>query len=113
MDENTAILFTRNGLGDAPPDLSRLLAANFLGLLAQAPEPPAALLFYGEGVKLACEGSPVADALRQLEARGASLILCRTCLDYFGLLDRTVAGKVGGMPDILAALSAAAKVVAA
>ncbi len=110
---DTVILFTRNGLGDAPPELSRLLAVNFAGLLAQSPEPPGALLFYGEGVKLACEGSPVIDALRRIEARGASLLLCRTCLDYFGLLDRTAAGKIGGMPDILSALSAAAKVVSA
>lgn len=111
MDRNTAILFTRNGLGDAPPELQALLAANFAGLLAQGEYPPGALLFYGEGVKLACEGSPIVDALSQLERRGVPLLLCRTCLDYFGLLDRVAAGEVKGMPDILAVISAAGKVV--
>ncbi len=39
------------------------------------------------------------------------LILCSTCLDYFGLRDRVEVGIVGGMPDIIEALSAAGKVI--
>ncbi|HEY3489014.1 MAG TPA: DsrE family protein [Candidatus Deferrimicrobiaceae bacterium] len=111
MDRNTAILFTRNGLGDAPPELRRLLVTNFAGLLAREETPPGKLLFYGEGVKLACTGSPVLDALRQLSERGTDLFLCRTCLDYFGLLSKVEAGEIKGMPDILAAIAAASKVV--
>ena len=33
----------------------------------------------------AVEGSPVVDVLKALEAKGVRLILCRTCLDYYGL----------------------------
>lgn len=111
MDRGTVVLFTRNGLGDAPADLGRLLAANFAGLLARETDPPARLLFYGEGVKLACDGSAVVELLRQLAERGAELILCRTCLEYFGLLDRVAVGTVKGMPDILAAMREAEKVL--
>jgi intracellular sulfur oxidation DsrE/DsrF family protein len=111
MDRETVILFTRNGLGDAPAELQRLLAANFAGLLAREETPPGKLLFYGEGVKLVCEASPALDALQQLSERGCELVLCRTCLDYFGLLDKVAVGTVKGMPDILAALREAAKVV--
>lgn len=39
------------------------------------------------------------------------MIVCRTCLEYFGLLDRVQVGTVGGMPDIIAALWAANKVI--
>ncbi len=111
MGRDTAILFTRNGLGDAPPDLARVLAVNFAGLLAQQAEPPGRLLFYGEGVKLACAGSPIVETLKTLSERGTELILCRTCLDYFGLLDKVQAGTVKGMPDILAAMDEARKVL--
>ncbi|MGE5188459.1 MAG: DsrE family protein [Gemmatimonadota bacterium] len=111
MDRGTAILFTRNGLGDAPAALGRALAASFAGLLAQDPEPPGRLLFYGEGVRLACAGSPIIEPLRQLAERGTDMILCRTCLDYFGLLDRVAVGTVKGMPDILAAMREADKVL--
>ena len=111
MEKGTVILFTRNGLGDAPGELQRVLAANFLGMLAQGNDPPAKLLFYGEGVKLACTDSPVLEPLRRMSTLGTELILCRTCLDYFGLADKVAAGTVKGMPDILAALREAAKVV--
>ncbi len=111
MDSGTVVLFTRNGLGDAPAELGRLLAANFAGLLAREAEPPGRLLFYGEGVRLACAGSPIVEPLRQLSERGTELILCRTCLDFFGLLDRVAVGSVKGMPDILAAMREARKVL--
>jgi intracellular sulfur oxidation DsrE/DsrF family protein len=88
-----------------------MLVANFAGLLTQEAEPPGRLLFYGEGIKLACSGSPIVEPLRQLAARGTELILCRTCLDYFGLLDRVAVGTVGGMPDIVAAMREASKVI--
>ncbi len=111
MDQGTAVLFTRDGLGDAPSELARLLATTFAGLLAREAEPPGTLLFYGEGVKLACAGSPIVESLQQLSERGTELILCRTCLDYFGLLDKVAVGAVKGMPDIVAAMRDAKKVL--
>ena len=111
MDSETVILFTRNGLGDTPPELGRLLATNFAGRLAREADPPGKLLFYGEGVRLACAGSAILEPLRQLSERGTELILCRTCLDYFGLLDKVAVGAVKGMPDIVGAMRDAKKVL--
>lgn len=108
---STAVLFTRFGLGEAPADLQLKLGVNFLMLLGQVDEAPAALLFYGDGVKLVCEGSPVLELLRALEGRGASLIICRTCLEYFGLNDKVRVGQTGGMPAIIEALTRADKVI--
>jgi len=51
------------------------------------------------------------DSLRTLERQGTKLILCRTCLDFFGLTDKVEVGTVGKMTDIIAALQGAAKVV--
>lgn len=36
MVKDTVYLFTRNGLGNAPEDLQRILAVNFLGLVASS-----------------------------------------------------------------------------
>lgn len=47
-----------------------------------------------------------------LVARGTHLILCRTCLERFALLDRVRVGIVGGMGDIQAAQVTARKVIA-
>ena len=107
----TVLVFTRNGMGEAPEGLQQTLVAKFLSLAAQAEEKPAKILFYTEGVKLVCEGSPVLQWLRILEDAGVELIVCSTCLEYFGLIDKVRVGKVGGMPGILAALQEADKVV--
>ena len=37
---NTILLFTRNGMGDAPADLQQRLAVKFLSLLAAASQNP-------------------------------------------------------------------------
>jgi sulfur relay (sulfurtransferase) complex TusBCD TusD component (DsrE family) len=107
----TVILFTRNGLGDAPEGLQQTLAVKFLNLLAQEDEKPSQILFYTEGVKLVCEGSLVLGWLRNLEEAGVELIVCSTCLEYYGLTDQVRVGKIGGMPGILAALQQADKVI--
>lgn len=104
------VLFTRFGMGDAPAELQQKLAGVFLKLLAQD-TPPGVIAFYGDGVKLTCEGSPVIDQLRALSDNGARLVVCQTCLDFFGLREQMRVGIVGGMGDIIAAMKSAAKVI--
>jgi selenium metabolism protein YedF len=111
MDRETVLLFTRNGLGQAPEDLQQSLAVKFLSLLEQSGQLPAKILFYTDGVKLACQGSPVLEQLRAMEASGVELVLCKTCLDYFHLADQVAVGIVGGMPDIIEAMQKAGKVI--
>ena len=110
-DNDTVLLFTRNGLGEGPSDLQQALMVKYLGLTLESDVYPAKILCYTEGVRLACTGSLVLEALRRLEAAGVELVLCKTCLDYFGLAGQVEVGVVGGMGDILEALSKAAKVI--
>jgi sulfur relay (sulfurtransferase) complex TusBCD TusD component (DsrE family) len=111
MQKDTVLLFTRNGLGHGPQELQSLLASKFLALTLEAGQLPAKLLFYTDGVRLACEGSPVIDLLKQYEARGVELVLCKTCLDSYGLTGQVQVGIVGGMGDILEAMGKAGKVI--
>ena len=111
MDKDTVLLFTHNGLGQAPEELQSGLAVKFLSLLEQSGQLPAKILFYTEGVKLACQGSPVLEQLSVLEARGVELVLCKTCVDYFNLADHVAVGVAGGMVDIIEAMQKAAKVI--
>ena len=111
MEKGTVHLVTRNGMGQAPEELQRILAVNFFGISADSELSPETILFYADGVKLACEESPVVECLRALEKKGTRMILCRTCLDYFGLMEKVAVGSVGKMTDIVAALEAATKVV--
>ena len=66
MDNDTVLVFTRNGLGHGPQDLQTTLVKKFLALQLESGRLPAKLLFYTEGVRLACEGSTVIDLLMQM-----------------------------------------------
>ena len=107
MDASKAIviIFKSQGLGETSEQpLKDKLTKTFLTLTKQNPNLPRAICFYTEGVRLACEGSPVLEELQALEAAGVHLILCQTCLDYFGLKDKVKVGIVGGMGDIMTAM---------
>lgn len=109
---NTVILIARNGMGDADQALSHTLIDKYLQLMVASELNPGVICFYAEGVKLVVSTSPVIDALRALETRGVHLVVCATCLNYYGLQNQNVVGIVGGMGDILEAQWRAEKVIA-
>jgi len=111
MRSDTVYLFTRNGMGHGPQELQSALAKKFLLLTLETGQLPRRILFYTDGVKLACSGSAVVDELRALEAQGVELILCQTCLNTYNLLDQVQVGIVGGMGDIIETLQQAPRVV--
>jgi len=105
------IQVTNDGMGAADAELQHTLLRKYLLLLQQNGTLPSAICFYTSGVKMVIEGSPVLDVLQSLEAHGVRLIVCKTCLDYFGLLEKVRVGIVGGMGDIIAAQWLAEKVI--
>jgi len=86
-------------------ELKIKLAKKFLALIADADPLPSQICFYTDGVKLCVTGSPVLDELRVLAAKGVELVLCSTCLETFGLRDQVAVGVVGGMGDIITAMT--------
>jgi hypothetical protein len=111
MDNDTVLLFTRNGLGHGPEELQVVLAQKFLNLVFESGELPGRILFYTDGVRLTCEGSPVVPILTEMEKRGVELIICKTCIDYLKLSDQVKTGITGGMPDIIEAMNRAKKLI--
>ena len=108
---NSVILITREGMGSADTALQHKLLDTYLNLLLESGSLPVALCFYTEGVKLVVEGSPLLARLSQIEKSGVRLIICSTCLNYFGLTDKVRVGIAGGMPDIIEAQAKADKVI--
>jgi sulfur relay (sulfurtransferase) complex TusBCD TusD component (DsrE family) len=87
------------------------LIGKYLQLLGQGEDFPAAICFYTEGVKMVIDGSPVLEQLIALEKKGVRLIICSTCINYFGLADKVKIGIIGSMADILEAQLRAGKVI--
>ena len=100
----TLIVINQDGMGNAEPELRHKLITTYLTLLNDNNMLPGAICFYTDGVRLACDGSPILEALEALEEKGVHLILCQTCLDYFGLAEQVRVGIVGGMGDIITAM---------
>jgi len=109
--KSVLIQVIHDGMGAADPALQHTLLRKYLLLLQENNTLPGAICFYTSGVKMVVEGSPVLDVLQSLEARGVRLIVCKTCLDHFQLLEKLRVGIVGGMGDIIAAQWLADKVI--
>jgi len=109
--ETVVLLVPRQGMGCADVPLQQALFAKYLRLLDGNQILPGAICFYTEGVKLVVEGSPVLEQLQSLVDRGVALLICQTCLNHYGLLDKVKVGTVSGMPAIVAAQWAASKVI--
>ena len=60
---------------------------------------------------LAADDSPVIEELRRLERTGVSILVCGTCLEHFGLLDKKAVGQTTNMLDVVTSMQLADKVV--
>lgn len=109
--KDSIILVTNNGLGIADLALQHKLAVKYFELLAQNSELPSAICFYTDGVKLTVTNSPVLEQLKVLEEKGVRIIVCSTCLEYYGIAGQVQVGIVGGMTDIIEAQTKASKVI--
>ncbi len=97
------------GRGDA--DLGAILVRGFFHTLGEVQPRPNTIIFFNAGVKLVCEGSPLLDDLRALEADGIEILACGTCLNYFELTDRLAVGHVSNMYAIAETMLGAGRTV--
>ena len=60
-------------MGRGNAELGNILVRGFFHTLGEIAPLPQTILFFNTGIKLACEGSPVLDDLRALEAEGLDI----------------------------------------
>ena len=111
MNKSTVIVITRNGMGQAEPELAHKLVKIYLNMLDLDDRLPRAICFYTEGVRLSVDGSPVLEELMSLQEKGVELIVCTTCLNHYGILGESAVGTVAGMKEIVDLQDAAEKVI--
>ena len=98
-------------LGTGDDELGRKLMRNFIMTLGELGPDLWRVVFVNSGVKLAVNGSENLDALKELETRGVSILVCGTCLDYFGLVESRAVGETTNMLDIVTSMQLASKVI--
>ena len=97
-------------LGRGDEDLGARLMVNFLGSLSELGSDLWRIVLVNGGVKLSA-GGPALEKLQTLEAAGVSILVCGTCLDHYGLLERKQVGSTTNMLDIVTSLHVADKVI--
>lgn len=105
------ILITSEFLGQGDAELGAMLMGSFLRKLCTAEVLPKEIIFYNSAVKLLAEGSTVLDAIELLTKKGVGLTACGTCVNFYGLADKTEPVNIGDMAGIIAELMAAEHVV--
>ena len=108
---NHVIVINCDGMGRGDDQLGNRLIVKFIHQLTGLPTRPDGIIFYNTGVRLLTPDSVVLDRLRELEHAGIELLACGTCVEHFGLVGRTGAGRVTDMREIAATLTSAQRVV--
>lgn len=105
------VQITGSTMGSGNDELGALLLRSFLKTQAELDRAPDTVVFYNNGVKLCCDGSPLLDDLRALEQAGVEIIACGTCLNYFELGDKLAVGRSTDMLEIAGRLATAGSIV--
>ncbi|MHB8895383.1 MAG: DsrE family protein, partial [Candidatus Geothermincolia bacterium] len=71
---------------------------------AESDTAPSTLVFMNSGVRLVTENEETAAHVRALVDRGTEVLVCGTCLDYYGLSADLKAGRVSNMYEIQQAM---------
>jgi selenium metabolism protein YedF len=102
--KNLLMLITSNAFGEGAPDLGEKLLKSFLQMLLEADATPDRIACLNSGIFLTTVGSPVLELLVEFEKRGAEIVSCQTCLDYFDRADKLLIGRPTNMRETAAAL---------
>ena len=101
----------RDVIGEGDPELGHSLIKMFFYTLSEKPDLPSAICFMNNGVRLVTENEQAIEHLKVLEAKGVKLIVCGTCLNFYGLTDKLQCGTIGNMYDIVETMTKAGKVI--
>lgn len=107
----TLLYLNSDQMGQGEPELGRKLMENFLEKLADSDVPVDAVGCVNSGVMLTTGEGPALYSLRALERKGARIMSCGTCLEFYGRSDALQVGAVGNMEQSVQAMATADKVI--
>ncbi|MDD5823198.1 MAG: sulfurtransferase-like selenium metabolism protein YedF [Firmicutes bacterium] len=107
-----AVFFNKDSVGSGSDELGLSLAKMAIFTLSESDKVPAYILFMNGGVKLTTGIEPqIVENLQTLIDKGTKVLVCGTCLNFFGVKDDMKVGTVSNMYDILGAMQEVGKVI--
>lgn len=111
-DDSYAVFFNKAAVGSGDAELGLNLAKMAIYTLSESENIPTYVLFMNDGVKLTTGIEPqIIDNLNTLIEKGAKVLVCGTCLNFFGIKDDCKIGTASNMFDILGAMQDVSKVI--
>ena len=112
MNSNSFVVaISANTMGNGSEELGKILVKAFIYSLTELPVPPDVLVFFNSGVCLTSDESNTIDDLKALENKGTKILICGTCVSYYGLQDQLAVGTVSNMSEITQTMASAVKLV--
>lgn len=101
----------RDIIGDGDRELGANLMRMFFYTLTQSEDLPASICFMNAGAKLPVQDEQVVEHLKTLMDKGVEVLVCGTCLNFYGIADALKVGTVSNMYDIVTKMQEAGKVI--
>lgn len=106
------VFFGKDYVGEGDYTLGHNLAKMMLYTLAESDDVPAAVIFMNSGVKMPTSDKlDIINSINTLIEKGTEVLVCGTCLNYYGITDELKAGTVSNMYEILEKMKSSAKVI--
>ncbi len=105
------LLITSDTVGRGNDELGGILMRALMHTFLETEPKPNMIILMNNGVKLAVSGSPVIDDLKALFEKGVEILVCGTCLNYFGLTDNVMVGQISNAYTIAESLLLAERVI--
>jgi selenium metabolism protein YedF len=105
------IVVKSNRMGVGDDELGAILLKSFINTIKEVEPLPGSVVFYNSGVLMTTDDSPVVEALRELEKQGVTLLICGTCVEFYGIKADLSIGTISNMYSILETITAAGKII--
>jgi len=110
-NEDYVVCLNSHMMGDGDPELGNILMETFLDHLKLQEKLPTHVVMYNRGVRLAMKGTQTCTSLNELEELGCRIMLCGTCVEYYGIQYDIGVGMISNMVNITETLASTGHVV--
>ncbi|MGB9595616.1 MAG: sulfurtransferase-like selenium metabolism protein YedF [Candidatus Poribacteria bacterium] len=108
---NIVLVIATDSVGKGDDELGKILMRAFMHTFLEVKPSPNMIILMNNGVKLAVAGSSVLEDLQELSNNEVEILVCGTCLNYFGLTDKVAVGTISNAYSIAEAMLQADKVI--
>jgi selenium metabolism protein YedF len=98
-------------MGSGDQELGLILIKAFINTIKEVQPLPDTIVFYNSGIFLTLKDSPVLEPLQDLEKKGIRILVCGTCIEYYGKKAEVGVGIVSNMYELLETLTEAGHIV--